>query len=174
MASNTGNMGDGDNPSSSKVDGDHIEGSIASENNRNNDSLHVSNKHNFFLSLLGLKYESQPEKPTGQEGAANKKADEGFAVPQIDPESDEAVSKLDNGTLPQGSVSFEVLLKKAVSLLKEKTDRDEQVANLRDQISTLWGKIESLQQQNRAIREKSVRMVSDVTFIVIRHHDLQK
>ncbi|VDM42693.1 unnamed protein product [Toxocara canis] len=65
--------------------------------------------------------------------------------------SDAKLISLNEGRTPRTSVDYDQLLSKAVALLKEKNERDEEIVTLR-------ARNESLLQLNRTIREKSVRL----------------
>uniref|UniRef100_F1KX59 Coiled-coil domain-containing protein 6 n=1 Tax=Ascaris suum TaxID=6253 RepID=F1KX59_ASCSU len=65
--------------------------------------------------------------------------------------SDAKLVSLNEGRTPRSSVDYDQLLSKAAALLKEKNEREEEVATLR-------ARNDSLLELNRTIREKSVRL----------------
>lgn len=65
--------------------------------------------------------------------------------------SDNKLISLSEGHIQRSSIDYEQLLRKAVALLKEKVQREDDVTGLR-------ARIDSLTQLNKTIREKSVRL----------------
>ncbi|VDK51783.1 unnamed protein product [Anisakis simplex] len=65
--------------------------------------------------------------------------------------SDAKLISLNEGQVARTSVHYDQLLNKAMALLKEKSEREDEILSLRS-------RIESLQELNRTIREKSVRL----------------